>query len=62
MAMEGENEGQEARKINTLVFGVGNWVDGGAELECSRGLAGRKESSVKLEAEVKCCTQIALAR
>ena len=22
MAMEGENEGQEARKINTLVFGV----------------------------------------
>ena len=42
LALEGENEGQEARIINTLVFDVGNWVDEGAEWECSR--AGREEA------------------
>lgn len=42
LALEGGNEGQEARIINTLVFDVGNWVDEGAEWECSR--AGREEA------------------
>ena len=56
-AMEGENEGQEARITNSL---CGHWVDGGAEWGRGRGLAGRRWSSVELEAEGKRCAWLAV--